>query len=122
MMMENLFAWHQLARDVARANGLDAQSELRMATELNQAIQKGTVQCWKENGEPIQGAIPLDQIRRRAPHLTVAEGNAWLMRNRYLQKWVPVQSDGSPAPALGNPSLVSLNRIQAERKTWRDVA
>lgn len=120
--MESLYAWHQLASDVALACELEEDSELKMATELSLAIQTGAVQCWQENGDPIRGAIPFDQIRRRAPHLTVAEGNAWLKSNGYLQEWKPVASVGSPVPALGSPSLVSLNRIQAERKTWRDVA
>ena len=120
--MEHLYPWHKLASDLALGYALTEDSQLQIATELSKSIQKGTVQCWKENGDPIRGAVPVDQIRRRAPHLTVAEGNAWLMRNEYLQKWVPVQSVGSPAPALGSPSLDSLNRIQAKRKTWRDVA
>lgn len=90
--MENLYAWHRLASDVALAYDLEKDSELKMATELNLAIQTGVVQCWQENGDPIRDAVPFDQIRRRSPHLTVAEGNAWLRRNGYLQKWKPMAS------------------------------
>jgi len=121
-MMEHLYPWHKLASDLALAYALTEDNQLQIATELNKAIQTSNVQCWQENGDPIRGAVPFDQIRRRAPHLTVAEGNAWLKRNGYLQEWVPLQSVVSPALALGSPSLDSLNRIQAERKTWRDVA
>jgi hypothetical protein len=118
--MEKLYAWHQLATDVALANGLDAQSELKMATELSQAIQKGDIQCWKENGEPIRGAVSFEMLRRLAPHLTVAEGNDWLKRNGYLHKWEPVESDTKPA--LVSTPLVTENRIHAKRQTWSDVA
>lgn len=91
MNMEPLFAWHQLAADVARAYGLPDTSELEMATQLSQAIQTGTVSCWKISGEPIQGAVALENMRNPVPHLTVAEGNAWLKRTGYLQEWVPAK-------------------------------
>jgi hypothetical protein len=89
--MEPLFAWHQLAADVALAYGLPDNSELEMATRLSQAIQTGTVSCWKVSGEPIRGAVALENIRNPVPHLTVAEGNAWLKRAGYLQEWVPAK-------------------------------
>lgn len=97
--MESLYAWHRLASDVALEYELEKDSELKMATELNLAIQTGAVQCWQENGDPIRGAVPFDQIRRRAPHLTVVEGNAWLTRNGYLQEWKPVASVAPPVEA-----------------------
>lgn len=89
--MEPLYAWHQLAADVAHAYGLPDNSELEMATQLSRAIQTGTVNCWKVNGEPIRGAVALENIRKSVPHLTVAEGNAWLKRAGYLQEWSPAK-------------------------------
>lgn len=97
--MEHLYPWHKLASDLAIAYALTEDSQLQIATELNKAIQTGTVQCWKENGDPIRGAVPFDQIRRRAPHLTIAEGNAWLKRNGYLQEWKPAASVAPPSAA-----------------------
>ncbi len=85
--MEPLYAWHQLAADVALAYKLTEESELQMATQLSQAIQTGTVGCWKINGEPIRGAVALENMRNPVPHLTVSEGNAWLKRAGYLQEW-----------------------------------
>ena len=69
--MEKLHAWHQLATDVALANGLDDQSELKMATELSEAIQTKGVQCWKENGDPIRGAVSFEMLRHLAPQVEV---------------------------------------------------
>lgn len=89
--MESLYAWHRLASDVALAYELEEDRELKMSTELSLAIQTGAVRCWQENGDPIRGAVPLNQIRRRAPHLTVAEGNAWLKRTGYLEEWAPAK-------------------------------
>ncbi len=89
--MEPLFAWHQLAADVALAYGLPDNSELEMATQLSQAIQTGTVSCWTVSGAPIRSAVALENIRNPVPHLTVAEGNAWLKRAGYLQEWVPAK-------------------------------
>lgn len=97
--MENLYAWHRLPSDVALAYELGKDSELKMATELSLAIQTGTVQCWQENGDPIRGAVPFDQIRRRAPHLTVTQGNAWLKSIGYLQEWEPVAYVAPPVEA-----------------------
>ena len=90
--MDRVYTWYQLAKDVAISNDLQADSELQMATELNRAIQTGNVQCWKENGDPIRSAIPLENQRRQVPHLTVFEGNAWLKRNGYLHEWEPAES------------------------------
>ena len=118
--MDRVYPWHQLAKDIAIADALTEGSELQIATELSQAIQKGTVQCWKENGEPIRGAVSFAMLRRLAPHLTVAEGNAWLKRNGYLHKWEPAESDTKPA--LVSASIVTVPRIQAKRKKWSDVA
>lgn len=87
--MEPLYAWHQLAADVALAYGLPDNSELEMATQLSQAIQTGTVSCWKVSGEPIRGAVALENMRNPVPHLTVTEGNAWLKRAGYLLEWAP---------------------------------
>lgn len=89
--MEPLYAWHQLAVDVAHAYGLPDNTELEMATQLSRAIQTGTVSCWKANGEPLRGAVALENIRKPVPHLTVAEGNAWLKRAGYLQEWAPAK-------------------------------
>ena len=118
--MDRVYPWHQLAKDIAIADALTEGSELQIATELSQAIQKGTVQCWKENGEPIRGAVSFAMLRRLAPHLTVAEGNAWLKRNGYLHEWEPVKS--SAMPVLVSPPLGTVNRLQAKRQSWRDVA
>ena len=104
--MESLYAWHRLPSDVALAYELEKDSELKMATELSLAIQTGTVQCWHENGDPIRGAVPFDQIRRRVPHLTVAEGNAWLKRNGYLQEWKPVATVAPPSEAGPDYSIL----------------
>ena len=123
--MDRVYPWHQLAKDIAIADALTEGSELQIATELSQAIQKGTVQCWKENGEPIRGAVPLDQIRRRAPHLTVAEGNAWLKRNGYLQEWKPVASVAPPVEAGPDYSILATRQdlIDAYRAfTGMDMA
>lgn len=87
--MEPLYAWHQLAADVALGYKLTEESELQMATQLSQAIQTGAVNCWQVNGEPIRGEVALENIRNPVPHLTVAEGNAWLKRAGYLQEWAP---------------------------------
>ena len=89
--MEHLYAWHQLAADVAHAYRLPENSELEMATQLSRAIQTGAISCWKVNGEPIGGAVSLENIRNPVPHLTVAEGNAWLKRAGYLQEWAPAK-------------------------------
>ena len=91
MKTEPLFAWHQLATDVAHAYGLSDSRAIEMATQLSRAIQTGTVKCWEINGDPIRGAVALENIRNRVPHLTVTEGNAWLEREGYLQKWVPAK-------------------------------
>lgn len=88
--MDAIYPWHLLATQIAAAYGMSEDSELQMATELNEAIQTGLVQCWSENGDPIRGPIPLEDQRRWVPHLTIAEGNAWLERQKYLQKWEPV--------------------------------
>lgn len=126
--MENLYAWHRLASDVALTYDLEKDSELKMATELNLAIQTGVVQCWQENGDPIRGAVPFDQIRRRSPHLTVEEGNAWLKRNGYLQKWKPMASVAAPVEAGPDYSILATRQdlIDAYRAftgmdmTWFD--
>ncbi|MEY4645631.1 MAG: hypothetical protein RLZZ596_2462 [Pseudomonadota bacterium] len=89
--MEPLYAWHQLAADVALAYKLTEESELQMATQLSQAIQTGAVNCWQVNGEPILGAVSLENMRKPVPLLTVAEGNAWLKRAGYLQEWAPAK-------------------------------
>jgi len=89
--MEPLYAWHQLAADVALAYKLTEDSELQMATQLSRAIQTGAVNCWQVNGEPILGAVALENIRNQVPHLTVAEGNAWLNREGYLHEWTPAK-------------------------------
>ena len=91
MKTEPLFAWHQLATDVAHAYGLSDSRAIEMATQLSRAIQTGTVKCWEINGDPIRGAVALENIRNPVPHLTVTEGNAWLEREGYLQKWVPAK-------------------------------
>ena len=125
-MMDRVYPWHQLAKDIAIADALTEGSELQIATELSQAIQKGKVQCWQENGEPIRGAVPLDQIRRRAPHLTVAEGNAWLKRKDYLQEWKPTGSVAPPVAAGADYSILATRQelIDAYKiftgmdKTW----
>lgn len=89
--MEPLYAWHQLAADVALAYKLTEESELRIATQLSQAIQTGAVNCWQVNGEPIRGAVALENMRKPVPLLTVTEGNAWLKRAGYLQEWAPAK-------------------------------
>ena len=119
--MEHVYPWQQLSNDIAFADALTEDSELQMATELSLAIQTGTVQCWKKNGDPIRGTVPFEKLRRLAPHLTVSEGDAWLKRNGYLHKWEPVESVMQPAPALVSDPLVIVNRIQANQQTWRDV-
>ena len=89
--MEPLYAWHQLAADIALAYKLTEESELQMATQLSQAIQTGAVNCWQVNGEPIRGAVALENMRKSVPLLTVAEGNAWLHRAGYLHEWAPAK-------------------------------
>ena len=126
--MERVYPWQQFLNDIAVADALTGDSELQIATELSKSIQKGTVQCWNENGDPIRGAVPLDQIRRRAPHLTVAEGNAWLKRNGYLQEWKPVASVAPPVEAGPDYSILATRQdlIDAYRAftgmdiTWFD--
>jgi hypothetical protein len=108
--MENLYPWHRLASDVAFAYDLENDRELKIATELNLAIQTGTVQCWKENGDPIRGAVHFDQIQRLAPQLTVVEGNAWLKRNGYLQEWRPVASVTPPVEAGPDYSILATRQ------------
>jgi hypothetical protein len=110
MMMEHLYPWHKLASDLALAYALTEDSQLQIATELSKAIQTSNVQCWQENGDPIRGAVPFDQIRRRAPHLTVAEGNAWLKRNGYLQEWKPVASVAPPVAAGPDYSILATRQ------------
>jgi hypothetical protein len=110
MTMESLYPWHQLATDIALAYELEKDSELKMATELSQAIQTGALQCWQENGDPIRGAVLFEQIRRRAPHLTVAEGNAWLKRNGYLQEWQPAASIAPPEEAGPDYSILATRQ------------
>ena len=87
--MEPLYAWHQLAADIALSYQLTEDRELVMATELSLAIQTGKVQCWNANGDPIRGAVSLENFRNPLPHLTVTEGNAWLKSKGYLQEWTP---------------------------------
>lgn len=89
--MEPLYPWHQLATDVALTNKLSDIRELEMATKLSQAIQTGEVSCWHVDGTPIRGAVALENIRNITPHLTIAEGNAWLKRAGYLQDWTPAK-------------------------------
>ena len=108
--MERVYPWQQFLNDIAVADALTGDSELQIATELSKSIQTGTVQCWKENGDPIRGAVPLDQIRRRAPHLTVAEGNAWLKRKDYLQEWKPTGSVAPPVAAGVDYSILATRQ------------
>ena len=108
--MGRVYPWHQLASDIAIADALTEDSELQMATELSQAIQTGTVQCWKENGDPIRGAILLENFRRQVPHLTVLEGNAWLKRNSYIQEWEPVESVVPLAAAGPDHSILATRK------------
>ena len=89
--MEPLYAWHQLAEDVALGYKLSDESKLEMATQLSLGIQTGKVNCWKVDGEPIRGAVALEKMRNPVPHLTVAEGNAWLKRAGYLHEWDPTK-------------------------------
>jgi len=107
--MELLYPWHMLASDLALAFALTEESQLQIATELSKAIQTGTVQCWRENGDPIRGAVPFDQIMQRAPHLTVPEGNAWLKRNGYLQEWKPT-AFVAPSVAAGPDYTILVTR------------
>ena len=104
--MERVYHWYQLVDDIAAANDLTTGSQLKMATELSLAIHAGAVQCWKENGDPIRGAIPLTEQRLQRPHLTAAEGNSWLKRNGYLQKWEPVEP--VVPPVVGSPDYSIL--------------
>jgi len=125
MMMEHLYPWHKLHTDVALAYALSEESQLQIATELNLAIQMAAVQCWQENGDPIRGGVPFDQIRRRAPHLNVAEGNAWLKRNGYLQEWKPVATVAPPVEAGPDYSILATRQdlIDAYRAfTGKDMA
>jgi len=110
--MEHLYPWHKLASDIALTHALTEESQLQLATELSKSIQTGTVQCWQENGDPIRGAVPFDQIRRRVPHLTVTEGNAWLKRKGYLQEWKPVAFAAPPvAPEPDYSILVTRQEL-----------
>ena len=108
--MEPLYPWHKLATDVAEAYVLSDDRQLQIATELSLAIQTEGVRCWQENGNPIRGAIPFDQIRRRAPHLTVSEGNAWLKSKGYLQEWKPVASVAPPVEAGPDYSILATRQ------------
>lgn len=108
--MESLYPWYRLISDVALAYDIKKDREEKMATELSQAIQTGDLQCWQENGDPIRGAVPFDQIRRLSPHLTVAEGNAWLKRKGYLQEWKPVASVGPPVKAGPDYSILATRQ------------
>jgi len=87
--MEPLYPWHQLAADIADAYQLDEDRELEIATKLSLAIQTGKVKCWKANGEPIRGAVTLENLRTPVPHLTAKEGNDWLKSKSYLENWTP---------------------------------
>ena len=106
MMMEHLYPWHKLASDLALAHALTEDSQLQIATELSKAIQKGTVQCWQENGDPIRGAVPLENLLSLIPHLTVSEGNAWLKRKGYLQEWKPAAFVAPPVEAGPDYSIL----------------
>lgn len=108
--MEPLYAWHQLATDIANAYELDEDRELEMATQLSLAIQTGKVQCWKANGDPIRGAIALKNFRNPLPHLTATEGNAWLKSNSYLEKWAPTET------------LVKKPHCNGTPKRWNEQA
>ena len=126
--MEHLYPWHKLATDVALANDLTDESHILMATELSKAIQTGDVQCWRENGDPMRRAVPLDQHRRLIPHLTVTEGNAWLKRKNYLHEWKPAASIAPPVEAGPDYSILATRQdlIDAYRAftgmdmTWFD--
>ena len=110
--MEPLYAWHQIAADVALAYKLTEDSELEMATQLSRAIQTGAVSCWNVNGEPIRGAVALENMRNPLPLLTVAEGNAWLKRAGYLHEW---------APTKDHPNKHGTNKRWTEEKV-KDLA
>jgi hypothetical protein len=118
--MERVYPWQQLLNNIAAVDALTEDSKLKMATELSRAIQTGDIQCWKEDGEPILGAVSFEMLRRLAPHLTVVEGNAWLKRNGYLHKWEPLESDTKPE--LVSTPLFAVPRIPVKRKKWSDVA
>ena len=126
--MEHLYPWHKLATDVALAYALTADRELQIATELSLAIQTEGVQCWKENGDPIRGAVPLKNLLSLIPHLTVAEGNAWLKRKGYLQEWKPAAFVAPPVAAGPDYSILATRQdlIDAYRAftgmdiTWFD--
>ena len=115
--MEPLYAWHQLAADVALAFGLSEKSELEMATQLNRAIQSGNIRCWRANGEPIRGAINLENMRNPAPLLTVSEGNAWLKKEGYLQEWAPPEKKRTQTGTAKRWTEDAVEPLKKYRKT-----
>lgn len=78
-----------------------------ISTHLWRDILEGKVPVRKANGNPLKGESK--QFKRRGPdtpHLTVAEGNEWLTKNRYLQVWAPGD--------LKNPNVVPVQRAVAQ--------
>jgi hypothetical protein len=61
-----------------------------IGTHLWRDILEGKVPVRKANGNPLRGESKQFQWRGPdTPHLTAAEGNEWLTKNRYLQVWEP---------------------------------
>jgi hypothetical protein len=61
-----------------------------ISTHLWRSILEGNLPVRKANGDPLTGDPKQFKMRGPdTPHLTVAEGNAWLTKNRYLQVWKP---------------------------------
>ena len=83
-----------------------------ISTHLWREILEGKVPVRKANGNPLKGESKQFKMRGPdTPHLTVAEGNEWLTKNRYLQVWVPgdlknrIQTDGECASRFDSAPL-----------------
>jgi len=119
--MEPLYPWYQLAADIALTYKLTEDRELAMATEVNRAIQTKKIQCWSVNGDPIRGAVPLQNLRNPIPHLTVTEGNAWLKGNGYLQEWAPAEKKHTQNGTAIRWIESEMERLYAYRQTHTEL-
>lgn len=119
-----VYPWHDLAWDLALADGIDPASidsrfeeYSEISTHLLRDILEGKVPVRKPNGNPLHGDPKLFKIRGPDnPHLTVDEGNAWLKKNRYLQVWAPDDSKKTQAAQVDNKAELAST---APANNWR---
>lgn len=107
-----IYPWFEVAPQISTAAGFGPVEELDLATELNKSIQTGELQCWHADGRPMDTSIgvPLEDQRKKVPHLTAEAVNNWFTGKGYLLRWEPEHKVEKPL------------RSQAESSIWKELA